>query len=480
MPDVARWLFNRVGTAPSQVPWGGLAPDELAARPWPLSVSVPLVVQLAAGAAARVPVRDLFGSLAAAAQLSLGPAPLGGGLELSRGSDGQALTPGDAVALEPFGEVRAATAGNFSAPVAFALIDAGTGLVAQEVHVWPLLAPQLEAELAAGVLALEALPGDSVPLSIGSYVWSPTGEPFNLTCLRTPEQGELRVPVQGNELMPGVGAPLTTGVTFASSTLLVFYKAAFDARGTDAFWLAVVSRLDGRTVATVQVQVKVQLIDQRPVARPGSAAVHEDDARGVEVALAGLDDLERFGLVFAVTSLPALGKLFAEDEQGARRAVDRPFSTTDVGSSIRQYASRVIRVSSWDDTFIPGDLNYHPLGLLGPPTCGQDRLMIQGVCVNEEPGLPALGELVQVFLPPPLDWNWYAARVVAVNGADSVDVDLLDNFLWFPNADGTSSSYQQCAADPGTSECSVELLANFSAYEPSLSAGDTRPSVCAT
>jgi hypothetical protein len=456
-----RWLFNQVGMAPSRVPWGGLAPEELAASHWPLSASVPLVVQLAAGVAARVPVLDLFGPLASAG-LALGSAPVGGGIELSRGSDGQALSPGDALSSEPFLEVHAEAAGNFSTPLAFALIDAGTGLVVQEVHVWPIIAPWLEPELAAGVLELDALPGDSVPLSIGSYISSLTGEPFNLTCLSIPVQGEL--------LKADAVSPISTGSTFASSNLLVFYKAAYEARLSDGFRLAVVSAEDGRTVATLQVLVKLQLIDQRPVSSPGSAAVHEDDAHGVEVVLAGVDDLERFGLVFAVTSLPELGKLFAEDEQGVRRAVDRSFSTADVGPSLRQFASRVIRVSSWDDTFIPGDLNYHPLGLLGPPTCGQTRLLNRGVCVTDEPGLPALGELVQVFLPAPLDWNWYAARVVALNGSDGVDVDLLDNFLWFPDADGTSS-YRQCATDPGTSECSPELLANYSAYEPFLSAG---------
>jgi hypothetical protein len=452
-----RWQFSRAGAAPSQVPWGGLVPGS-----WPLRSALPLVLQVAAGALVRVPLAEQFGARAVAG-LVLG-GELIGVARFARGSDSSALAAGDALAGEPFIVLR--TPDDMNRPLWFSLLEPVGGggdasaRVALEVHLWPPMPPEPgpAVRLAGGVLGVEAQQDTAHFINVGSEFTSLSGEAFNLSVTSLPASGEVR---------SSAGDLLSDGARVGPRGLAVLYVPPPGFWGTDSFRVVLVSLLDERRALELEVAVHVRRTDGLPNASHAQAAVREDDADGIELLLPGSDALEKYGLTFCVTSLPRLGKLYAEDGESGepggmrRRAVDQAFNRFDMGAPIRQYASRVLRVSSFDENV---GLDLHPLAVLGPPTCrslGKPSQYCEPVARKDE--LAAVGQLVYVH-------NFYGARVVAVRPEEGViDVDMLDTFRL--EANGTLSP---CLQDPETGRCSAELLRtpNATSFTAGLTAGN--------
>ena len=462
-----RFTFDRTGTAPSSVPWGGLDAGSLGSAPWPLRADLPLVFRVEAGGSVRVPLLELFGA-AALAPLTLGDARalLSANATLVRGSDGAALDAGASLVAEPFFDLIA-PAGGLAYPVSLALLDGASNRTAQLVHVWPLLTPSPSALITqqSNALVLECVQGSvNVSLALSGALVSPTGEEFHFRLVSEPRLGELVI--------------LNTSIGDGSvSSSFGQYTPHAGALGLDKFRVAAARADAGVAVVEFDVHVRVLLDDRRPSNVSDLAvAVAEDAASGLEIELPGTDDLERFGLTFAVSRLPSLGKLFTEERPGGRRrAIDAPFNRFDVGTVISQYASSVLRVSS----FSPAQrhsgylvANQHPLTMLGAPNCKKEGLG-QSFCFGNT---TVVGTLVNVGLVVQRKEGnhtmWFSARVSAARKRGdlvNIDVDLLDMFDWLPDpsspndTNSSAMTYQRCLPGPENDECSGAYLAEVRA-----------------
>ena len=139
--------------------------------------------------------------------------------------------------------------------------------------------------------------------------------------------------------------------------------------------------------APFNMTISISPVDDIPAVRDWSLRIDEDSAgagleSGHEITLE-LSDLE-LGQVLTgyITRLPSQGTLFAVNSSGHRTPIGADYNPFDVGSPVlRQYLSRVVAVSSfWGSN--PPYSGYHPLGILGPPDCGNN--LVSSECAPDQ------------------------------------------------------------------------------------------------
>lgn len=153
-----------------------------------------------------------------------------------------------------------------------------------------------------------------------------------------------------------------------------------------------------------------------------------------------------------ITTLPTKGTLYAVNGSGHRTAIDAEYNPFDVGSPVlRQYLSRVVSVSSfWGSE--PPYAGYHPLGVLGPPDCENNRVAAE--CTPDQPWVgdptifPDLG--VHVSL------NGHTAYVRATHAVGSdvggeegaLDLEMHQYYKWNASLADGDGAWEPCYMDP--------------------------------
>ena len=138
---------------------------------------------------------------------------------------------------------------------------------------------------------------------------------------------------------------------------------------------------------------------------------------------------------------------------GNRTKIDKHYNNFDVGTTFPQYASRVLRVSSfWGN---PPQADYHPMTILGPPDCAT-----YGECPQEQAWVsdmsvyPPIGQL--------LLHSGLVAYVVAASPADAtLSIEYGKQFKPDP-AQPADAPWRQCIINPAGShqypgDCSFDF-----------------------
>jgi hypothetical protein len=445
--------FSRPGTKPSDV---ALFAAFAAARAFPVLPATPLVFRVSARAGDSVAM-PLPAN--ASGPLRLASLPVWG--NVSRGSNGGALLAGASLAGEAWLTFSApvAPAGNGTAPVPvpawFSVLDAATGLE-QQYHVWPDAPPHFPA-----VVELRTLENATQAIDLGTYFVSFSGEAVDVELLTLPGAGSLRLKAHSfiNQVLDDPQSYVDLGAPNASGAILSFWDGLSvdyvtpllsigEALAPDEFQVAFVSADRAVRSAPLTVRLLPKWADLLPSCKEGAAALAEDSTKGVWVELTTADRERNHDLVIVIDSLPAKGDLFVVRPGGARELMTLDTSRT----SIYQYASHSPRVSSFLESL--GELQGHPLMLLGRPTCPDvsDGFGCTEVRAREDASwMPEPGDFINVFYEPPMELLWLGARVLSKyqdgqEGVWLVDVQLLPE--WWEVAPGLYEPCREIFEDP--------------------------------
>ena len=313
--------------------------------------------------------------------------------------------PGETIDLSSSGFAGQSytASGTFSSTDVLSLSDATA--TSRPVHVVPLVAPSPTIAAYTSSSTFEDV-GVEIRVLPGPGCQWPGGMKPVITTI--PARGTLHAqPFFGDRLLT---APVTAnGQTIDYPSMIVVYTPALNQFGENFDTFAVAFQLEGLPPSSPAVlsssatfTVSVAAVDDVAGVTSSAYAFTEDGLpTGGQAFDLNLTDAETNQVLGGfISRLPTKGRLFSVNASGSRTLIDDVYNPFDVGAPVvRQYLSRVVRVSSfWGSN--PPYAGYHALGILGPPDC--ENALVSNECsadsawVGDASLYPAIGQHVNV------------------------------------------------------------------------------------
>ncbi|KAL1519160.1 hypothetical protein AB1Y20_003420 [Prymnesium parvum] len=292
---------------------------------------------------------------------------------------------------------------NVTAPALFTdtvhrSVVVGSQLVVVELQ--PALAPTVLTEPSLLIAAVI----EDVPTAIPLRFTSPDGMMATAFITSLPTRGALYHASSNTDF--SLSRPISTvgQVNSSRSGYWVVYQPLPNDYGVavDSFSYQFVSDKYALASGIAKVTINIEPIDDLPSAQPETLTLEEDSSpEGIAVTLHYRDYEPATPVAAVVSRLPSKGSLYI-NTSNSLRAITTAYNIFDVGTTLEQYLSKIISVSSfWGG---PPYAGYHPLTLLGPPDSSAygegdaDALWVRDVSVAPPIGQRALHQGLVVFV----------------------------------------------------------------------------------